>query len=382
MRWSFWRTARTSRPRRPRLRSRRVAVVGDVLQLAQHEARHDQRAAQEARGDDVGDATVDDGAGVDVGDRLGRLGAGARRRWPRRSTPSASSGLEQVVPLGDGQAHHAQRRGRPRRRWAGSQPYGAGRLDSGRPSRRPMSRPTSRPSDGGHELAGRQVADAAHEPARRHDRDVGQDREADHAPGDDPGDQQQAAVRRGRRRARRSDRLQPTTWIARMTPSAPPSSRTKLVMRPRSLAHRRAVATSRASVTAAGCMTGCQRLAAARHDLERLAKRADADDLEPTPVDRAVRRRRRHDGAPEAEARRLAQAPVEAGAPAAARRAGRPRRRRRVAGVDRPIAQRRGERQGQRQVEGRLLDARARRPGWRRRRGRRGRCPHGGRARR
>ena len=48
-----------------------IAVVGDVLQLPEHEPGHDERARQEPGGDHVHQATVDDGAGVHVGRRPG-----------------------------------------------------------------------------------------------------------------------------------------------------------------------------------------------------------------------------------------------------------------------------------------------------------------------
>ena len=48
--------------------TRLLAVIGDSLQLVNDEARHDQLAEQESRGDDVGDAAVDQRAGVNVGD--------------------------------------------------------------------------------------------------------------------------------------------------------------------------------------------------------------------------------------------------------------------------------------------------------------------------
>ncbi len=187
MRWSFCRTARTSRPRRPRLRRPGMVVVGDVLELAEHEARHDQQPGQEARGHDVDDATVDDGAGVEVGDGDRSL---ARRVGGRgRVTAEAQrlQSLAQVVPLGDRQAHHAERQSTMETPMGSSSPAGAGRFVSGRPSRKPMSRPMSRPAIGGHELVGGHVRDGAQDPARRDDREVGGDGEADHAPGSDPG---------------------------------------------------------------------------------------------------------------------------------------------------------------------------------------------------
>ena len=64
-----------------------------------------------------------------------------------------------------------------------------------------MSRPMMSPVIGGHELAGGHVGDGAHDPARRLDRDVRQDREAEDDPGHDPDGQQQPPLRGPARRA-------------------------------------------------------------------------------------------------------------------------------------------------------------------------------------
>ena len=56
----------------------RVGRVGDMLQLAQHEARHQQRPGQEAGLADVGDTAVDDAAGIDD-DGLSSMWRSARR---------------------------------------------------------------------------------------------------------------------------------------------------------------------------------------------------------------------------------------------------------------------------------------------------------------
>ena len=45
--------------------AQRVGRVGDLLQLLQHELRHDERAVDESGLADVGDAAVDDDAGVE-----------------------------------------------------------------------------------------------------------------------------------------------------------------------------------------------------------------------------------------------------------------------------------------------------------------------------
>jgi len=44
-----------------------VRVVSDVLQLSKHEARDHEQSGEEARGDDIDDAPIDDGAGVEIG---------------------------------------------------------------------------------------------------------------------------------------------------------------------------------------------------------------------------------------------------------------------------------------------------------------------------
>ena len=124
---------------------------------------------QEARGDDVGDAAVDQRARVDVG-HAGRRAAPCDRRSGTLSRPQLRSGLGEVVPLGDGQAHHPEPGDDDRRRSAASQLYGSGRLAIGRPSRRPITRPTISPADGAHEFARREVDDALDEPARGHER--------------------------------------------------------------------------------------------------------------------------------------------------------------------------------------------------------------------
>ena len=132
-----------------------LGVVGDVLELAEDEARHDQRAPQEPRRDDVHEPAIDDGARVEVGDQAllglavaGGRGVAADRPGRRRGAPaSRSSRLATVRPI------------MPRPRTSdtpsgSSQPYGSGKLASGRPSSRPISRPDQQAQDGRHELAG------------------------------------------------------------------------------------------------------------------------------------------------------------------------------------------------------------------------------------
>ena len=59
-------------PAAPAVPTQRVGVVGDVLELVEHEARDDERAADEAALHDLGDAAVDDRARVDDDTRLAR----------------------------------------------------------------------------------------------------------------------------------------------------------------------------------------------------------------------------------------------------------------------------------------------------------------------
>ena len=68
--------------------------VGDALQLVDDEARHDQRSEQEAGGDDVGDAAVDERAGVDVRERPGTCVSPSRNSggWRMPAWRSASAG--------------------------------------------------------------------------------------------------------------------------------------------------------------------------------------------------------------------------------------------------------------------------------------------------
>ena len=61
----FWMRCRTSRPRRPRWRFRLIGGIGHQLQFAQHELRKQQHAVEKMRLADVGDAAVDDHAGIE-----------------------------------------------------------------------------------------------------------------------------------------------------------------------------------------------------------------------------------------------------------------------------------------------------------------------------
>ena len=67
----------------------RVGGVGDELQLLEHELRDDERAVDEAGLADVGDAAVDDDAGVENLVALLRAGGAEQRDQPRRLEPFA-----------------------------------------------------------------------------------------------------------------------------------------------------------------------------------------------------------------------------------------------------------------------------------------------------
>ena len=150
-----------------------------------------------------------------------RRALAVERRRPdpaRRRRPTASRRLDQVVALGDGQAQHPEAQERARRRAAAATRTASGRLASGRPSSRPMSRPRSRPATAVDELAGGQVLDARDQPARRDDREVGQDREADARP------RRRPRPRAGRRRTSASRGTGPRAAAARTSPTSPPSA--------------------------------------------------------------------------------------------------------------------------------------------------------------
>src|SRR5690606_15644552 len=86
---------------------------GDVAQFVQHEVGYHQNAFQEARLADVGDAAVDDGAGVQQLDAAG----GLLRRLGLLVAPGRAQALhqgQQVLPLldGHGPAQVAEQQGR------------------------------------------------------------------------------------------------------------------------------------------------------------------------------------------------------------------------------------------------------------------------------
>ena len=80
----FWTFCRMSSPRRPRLRFSESGGVGDELQLLEDELRDDERAVEKAGLADVGDAAVDDDAGVEQAVAFLRPGVAKERdeaRW-------------------------------------------------------------------------------------------------------------------------------------------------------------------------------------------------------------------------------------------------------------------------------------------------------------
>ena len=91
-------------------------------------------------------------------------------------------------------ARASRARGRARRRAAATSPHGAGRFDSGKPSSRPISRPSSRPMTAVTNSAVERSSTREISHVGGHERQVRQDREADHDPGDDPRGQQEAGV--------------------------------------------------------------------------------------------------------------------------------------------------------------------------------------------
>ena len=114
-----------------------------------------------------------------------------------------------------------------------SQPYGSGKLASGRPSSRPISRPsvspmmavTNSPADRSETLA--MIA------TRRLDRDVGQDRVAHHEPGHQPARGAAGSPRADRSKTDPRGTGARSSAMARMSPRLPPSNRTKRCIGPR-----------------------------------------------------------------------------------------------------------------------------------------------------
>ena len=175
-----------------------VGVVGDPLELVEHDAGDDERPLQEARLRDVGDPSVDDRARVDRHLWL----VGARRLLGRRPAkqPDRLRGNDEVVPLGDRQPGHpeAEEDGHAER-----EP----RAERGRDGRErqaqeePHHQAEHEPDHRRDELGRRKLLDPTDQPARGHDRQVWQDGEAHHEPGHQPGRDEGAGVGRIAERA-------------------------------------------------------------------------------------------------------------------------------------------------------------------------------------
>ena len=114
--------------------------------------------------------------GSPVATRSSWLGAG--RRMARRL-----GGGDQVVPLGDGQPHHAEaQEQRDAERQPG--PERARELRQRQAEQQAQQQPDEQAEDRGDELGGRELLDLLDQPAGRDDGQVRQDREADDQPGD------------------------------------------------------------------------------------------------------------------------------------------------------------------------------------------------------
>ena len=130
-----------------------------MLELLEHEPRHDQRAVDEPGLDDLGDPAVDEHAGVDDDPRLA-LGLLVASRRGRRIRPAPSAAairsnrfatVRPIIP-------------RPRNSEipSGSQvPSGPSIWASGRPEQQAQQEADEQAEDRGHELGGRQLLDAA-----------------------------------------------------------------------------------------------------------------------------------------------------------------------------------------------------------------------------
>src|SRR5712692_44863 len=167
------------KPSATAIAAERIRRVGDVLQLLQDELRDDQLAKDEASLADIGDAAIDDRAGVHQDRRPRLLIAVALPGTPLARLASAAYERQQFVLTGDAQLHedpaeeneHANGQQPPevarqlRQRAVGDDGDDAGR---------------DQPDQSGHQIAGggpAQHAPASHE---RFDGDVGEDHRPDH----------------------------------------------------------------------------------------------------------------------------------------------------------------------------------------------------------
>ena len=310
--------------------------------------------------DDLGDPAVDDRARVDDDVRVARPAAGGRRSASgRRTRPIASAAMQQVLALGDGQAEHPEpEEERDPERQPGAR-AARSKFDSGNPSRRPISRPMSSPMTAATNSAVESSSTWRMSQQRGHDRQVRQDREADDDPGDDPGRQEGAGVRHVGEQLAPIDLDGGEREADEAAEGGPKDADVADQRFPRTVAGvpgpRSAPADGQPSI--AGTASPRARRAVGQRGLDGVAQRRDRDDLE--AVDRrrsaAPRRWPRHDRPPEPEPGGLAQPALEADdGPQLAEQADladgdRP-------GRDRPVARRRGEGEGERQVERRLGD--------------------------
>ena len=318
--------------------------------------------------DDLGDPAVDDRARVDDDVRVARRAAAVPVRARPPEEPDRLGGDDQVVPLGDGQAEHAEpeeerhaeRQPRPERL--------AGMAESGRPRSRPISRPMRRPTTAVTNSAVESCCDLAEQPAGRDDREVRQDREADDEPGDDPGGEQPAARVRLPRRGR-ADRGQGEPDEAaeggaeeadvadHVVPRVVPSRRRRGAVARRSTPQPPEPSIARRCPPPRGADRSGRRSTAPPRS-PRGGR--DGDDLE--AGDRRERRRRApgrgtiaRPNPSRAASRSRRSSPLTA-------RSSPSRPTSPIATVpdrDRPVAQRRGEGEGERQVEARLVDGEA-----------------------
>ena len=199
-----------------------------LLQLVDDEARHDQRAEQEAGGDDVGDSAVDERAGVDVGHRpahvrFAQAVARADGSMPAsRSASARSARLATVRPIipRPVTTHRAD----------GQDPaVGLGQVGHRQAQQESDHEADDQASDAADEFARRQLADAPDQPARRHERDVragSKSRSRTRRPIQPASSTSagEAAASRLADAERRRSRA-----IATSAPSAPPNSRTKVL---------------------------------------------------------------------------------------------------------------------------------------------------------
>ena len=299
------------------------------------------------------------------------LGAAAGGPGPRLG------GGDQVVPLGDGQAHHAeaQEQRDPERQPGAQRPLD---LRQRQAQQQAQQQADEQAEDRGHELGGRQLLDARISQRGRHDREVRQHREADDHPGDRPRGEDEPGVGQATNRPvpaaaspspTNAPRAAPRIRMVRITPlldrssragDGRPRARREPSMRRRTAAARARRVRRRSGTAATGSASAA-----------RIASASEPTTTSSTPG--AGRRRAgrdaRHDRPREPEPGGLAQPAVEAADRAQlAQQADLADRDR--AGDERPVAEGRGEGERQRQVEPGLAHGRGRRRGSRTRRDR------------